>query len=92
MLPILLILYGADEDTYGTDRYGVEETTGYGEDWYRIDTLLGADGDGNRYADLQGSSGGNAYGQKRPYGEGRRYGSVIDLSLSYKGAYQPAYS
>jgi len=98
MLPLFLILYGEDDDTYGRSRYsGGDDAAGYGEeDRYSITIFEYGDGGLGSYVDslLDGNVYGgdeSVYGGQDPYDGGGSYGGFLDLSISYLGSYEPKY-
>lgn len=97
MLPLFLILYGEDDDTYGGSRYGAGDDTGrYGEDRYSVDILEYGDGgvgsyvdsllDGNVYGDEE-----SVYDEQDTYDGNGSYGGFLNLSVPYLGSYEPRY-
>jgi len=98
MLPLFLILYGEDDDTYGGSRYGGgSDAAGYGEDGYSVTVFEYGDGglgsyvdsllDGNEYDGDESVYG----GQEDSYDRGGSYGGFLNLSIPYLGSYQPKY-
>jgi len=98
MLPLFLILYGEDDDTYGGSQYGAGSTSDrYGEDRYSITIFEYGDGGLGSYVDSLLDSneyGGDesVYGGQDPYDDGGgSYGGFLNLSIPYLGSYKPKY-
>lgn len=98
MLSLFLILYGGDDDTYGSSRYGgSDDAAGYGEDRYSITIFEYGDGRLGSYVDslLSGNVYGDdesVYGGQDSYdGGGGSYGGFLNLSIPYLGSYEPKY-
>ena len=97
MLPLFLILYGGDNDTYGGSRYGGgSDAAGYGEDRYSVTIFEYGDGGLGSYVDslLGGTEYGNdvsVYDEQDVYDDGGSYGGFLNLSIPYLGSYKPKY-